>query len=74
MEMIALPGIQMMLATVNTIDFLKNRLKKNPMKFDDLKEFMDCNNPINRHQRKETLSEATPDGRWRKFSYCGLIK
>jgi hypothetical protein len=25
MEMIALPGIQMMLATVNTIDFSKNR-------------------------------------------------
>jgi type I restriction enzyme M protein len=34
---------------------------------------MDCYNPTNRHQRKETWSEATPDGRWRKFSYEEII-
>lgn len=43
------------------------------MKYDDLKEFMDCYNPGNRHQRKETWSESTPDGRWRKFSYDEII-
>lgn len=34
---------------------------------------MDCYHPANRHQRKETWTEATPDGRWRKFSYEEII-
>jgi type I restriction enzyme M protein len=52
---------------------IHHTLKKNPLKFDDLKEFMDCYNPDNRHQRKETWSDATPDGRWRKFTYEEII-
>jgi type I restriction enzyme M protein len=44
-------------------------LKKDSMKFDDLKEFIECYNPKNRHERKETWSESNPDGRWRKFTY-----
>jgi len=44
-------------------------LKKNPMKFEDLQDFIKCYNPANRHQRVETYSEENPDGRWRKFSY-----
>jgi type I restriction enzyme M protein len=52
---------------------IHHTLKKNPLKFDDLKEFIECYNPTNRHQRKETWSEATPDGRWRKFSLTEII-
>lgn len=43
-------------------------LKKDPMQFEDLKEFIKCYNPKNRHERKETWSESNPDGRWRKFT------
>lgn len=42
-------------------------LKKRPMTYDDLEDFIKCYNPQNRHQRKETWSEENPDGRWRKF-------
>ena len=43
------------------------------MKLSDLKEFIDLYNPENRHKRKETWSEANPDGRWRKYSYEELL-
>lgn len=49
-------------------------LKKKTMQFEDLKDFIQCYNPQNRHHRKETWdSEKNPDGRWRKFSYDELI-
>ncbi len=48
-------------------------LKKKPMKYEDLGEFITCYNPENRHRRAETWSEATPEGRWRKFSYDQII-
>lgn len=49
-------------------------LKKNPMKLEDLKDFIDCYNPANRHKRKETYNaENNPEGRWRKFSYDEII-
>jgi type I restriction enzyme M protein len=44
-------------------------LKKSPLTFDDLKEFVELYNPENRHNRKETWSEDNPAGRWRKYSY-----
>jgi type I restriction enzyme M protein len=47
-------------------------LKKNPLTYDDLQEFIACYNPANRHQRQETWSEANPAGRWRKFSYADI--
>jgi len=49
-------------------------LKENPMKYEDLKEFIECYNPENRFERKETYSEKNPDGRWRCFDYDELIK
>ena len=52
---------------------IHHTLKKNPLKFDDLKEFIECYNSTNRHKRKETWSTATPDGRWRKFSYEEIV-
>jgi type I restriction enzyme M protein len=49
-------------------------LKKNPLKLDDLKDFIQLYNPENRFQRKETYNEtANPDGRWRKFTYDEII-
>ena len=35
---------------------------------------MECYRPENRHQRKPTWSEATPEGRWRCFDYEELAK
>jgi len=48
-------------------------LKKNPMKYENLKDFIKCYNPGNRHNRKQTWSEDNPDGRWRKFTYNGIM-
>jgi type I restriction enzyme M protein len=44
-------------------------LKKNPMRRQDLQDFIDCYKPQNRHDRTETWSEENPEGRWRKFTY-----
>lgn len=52
---------------------IHHTLKKNPLKLEDLRDFIDCYNPSNRHKRKETWSEANPDGRWRKFTYEEII-
>lgn len=52
---------------------IHHTLKKNPMRFEDLKDFITNYNPENRHQRKETWSEATPEERWRKFTYEEII-
>ncbi|MFN7474578.1 MAG: N-6 DNA methylase [Burkholderiales bacterium] len=48
-------------------------LKTNPLKREDLDEFISLYNPANRHQRTETWSEANPEGRWRAYSYDELI-
>lgn len=53
---------------------IHHTLKKNPLKLDDLKDFMDCYNPKNRHKRKETFNaSANPEGRFRKFTYDEII-
>ena len=49
-------------------------LKKNPLTQGDLKEFIDCYNPANRHERRETWhAETNPEGRWRRFTYEDVI-
>lgn len=49
-------------------------LKKNPIKTEDLKDFVQCYNPENRFKRKETWHpETNPDGRWRKYTYDEII-
>jgi type I restriction enzyme M protein len=48
-------------------------LKRKPMKFEDLQDFIKCYNPKNRHKRKETWSAENSDGRWRKFTYDEII-
>ncbi|HMR91823.1 MAG TPA: class I SAM-dependent DNA methyltransferase [Chitinophagaceae bacterium] len=52
---------------------IHHTLKKNPLKLEDLKDFISSYNPANRHKRKATWSEKNPDGRWRKFSYDEII-
>jgi len=48
--------------------------KKNPMRLEDLRDFIDCYHPANRHKRKETYNvDKTPEGRWRKFTYDEII-
>ncbi len=48
-------------------------LKTNPLKREDLDEFVKCYNPANRNKRKPTWTEKKPDGRWRAFKYDELI-
>ncbi|MCD6271735.1 MAG: N-6 DNA methylase, partial [Deltaproteobacteria bacterium] len=48
-------------------------LKTNPLKREDLGEFVTCYNPKNRNKRKPTWTEKKPDGRWRAFEYDELI-
>jgi type I restriction enzyme M protein len=52
---------------------IHHTLKKNPLKRDDLQDFIDCYQPDNRFTRKQTYNEKNPDGRWRKFSYEEII-
>ena len=47
-------------------------LKQNPLERADLDEFVACFNPDNRHQRQAMWSEATPESRWRAFTYDEL--
>ncbi len=45
-------------------------LKKNPLKYEDLSDFISCYNADNINKRKETYdAEKNAEGRWRKFSY-----
>jgi len=53
---------------------IHHTLKKKPLRFEDLQEFIAGYNPPNRHERRESWNEATqPEGRWRKFSYEQII-
>ncbi len=57
-------------------DFRTNKdftLKTNPLKREDLDEFVKCYNPANRHDRKPTWSEKNSAGRWRAFNYEELV-
>ncbi|EQD61944.1 type I restriction-modification system, M subunit, partial [mine drainage metagenome] len=48
-------------------------LKTDPLKREDLDEFVACYHPANRHARTPTWSTDTPEGRWRAYSYDELI-
>jgi type I restriction enzyme M protein len=48
--------------------------KKNSLKLVDLRDFITCYNPENRHKRKELFNaETNLEGRWRKFGYDEII-
>ena len=48
-------------------------LKRKPMTYEHLKDFIECYKPGERHKREETWSEDNEDGRWRKYSYEEII-
>jgi type I restriction enzyme M protein len=49
---------------------IHHTLKKKPLRYEDLQDFIACYNPSNRYQRTETWHEQNnPEGRWRKFTY-----
>ena len=52
---------------------IHHTLKKSPLTFEDLADFIKCYNPENRNLRTETWSESNPEGRWRKFTYDEII-
>jgi type I restriction enzyme M protein len=53
---------------------IHHTLKKNPLKIDDLKDFIACYSQSNRHKRKELYNADTnPEGRWRKFTHDEII-
>ena len=49
-------------------------LKERRLTRADLQEFVDCYHPENRHQRKATWSEATPEGRFRPYTLDQLLQ
>lgn len=52
---------------------ISHTLKKNPLKYENLNDFVDCYNQKNKDERKETWSEQNPEGRWRKYTYEEII-
>jgi type I restriction enzyme M protein len=53
---------------------IHHTLKKKPLRYEDLQDFINRYNPANRHQRTETWHEQnTPEGRWRKFTYEQIL-
>jgi type I restriction enzyme M protein len=48
-------------------------LKTNPLKREDLDEFVACYRPENRHDRKPTWSPENPEGHWRAYDYDELV-
>jgi len=58
--------------TVWVYDLRTNKhftLKTKRMTRADLDEFVDCYRPEDRHNRKATWSEETPEGRWLPYTY-----
>jgi type I restriction enzyme M protein len=49
-------------------------LKTDPLKREDLDEFVGCYGAANRHVRKATWSDENTDGRWRAYDYDELAK
>lgn len=52
---------------------IHHTLKKNPLKYDDLKDFINLYADGNTAKRTETWSEQNSEGRWRKFTYDEII-
>jgi len=62
--------------TVWVYDLRTNKhftLKTKPMARADLDEFFECYRPTDRHNRNATWSDATPEGRWRSYSYDEIV-
>ncbi|MCK2088958.1 type I restriction-modification system subunit M [Thauera aromatica] len=47
---------------------IHHTLKKKPLRFEDLQDFIACYRPSSRHERRESWHETNhPEGRWRKY-------
>lgn len=52
---------------------IHHTLKRNPLRLENLRGFIDCYHPANRHKRTETWHpEKNPEGRWRRYAYAEL--
>ena len=53
---------------------IHHTLKKKPLRFEDLQDFIACYNPrIATSARKPGTKQTNPEGRWRKFSYEQIV-
>ena len=53
---------------------IHHTLKKNPLKLNDLQEFVPCYSAANRFKRVETYDATdNPEGRWKKFTYDEIV-
>jgi type I restriction enzyme M protein len=52
---------------------IRHTPKKNPLRVEHLKEFIECYQADDRRKRKETWSDKNEDGRWRKHDYKDII-
>ena len=53
---------------------IHHTLKKNPLKLEDLRDFINLYQSENINKRNETYhAESNPEGRWRKFTYDEII-
>ena len=53
---------------------IHHTLKKNPLKLEDLRDFINLYQSENINKRTETYNaESNPEGRWRKFTYDEII-
>ena len=54
---------------------IHHTLKRKPMRFEDLSDFVNCYNPLNRHNRQATWNEEnTLEGRWRSYSIDEIME
>ncbi len=52
---------------------IRHTPKKNPLRSEDLIDFINCFHADNQTKRKETWSTEKENGRWRKYSYNEII-
>jgi len=52
---------------------IRHTPKKNPLRFEHLKDFVECYQPNNIGNRVETWSTSNENGRWKKFTYDEII-
>ncbi len=48
-------------------------LKQHPLVYEDLREFLVCYHPENRHERRETWSPENPEGRFRRYGIDEIL-
>jgi type I restriction enzyme M protein len=52
---------------------IRHTPKKNPLRSENLQDFLKCYNPLDITKRKETWGSKNPEGRWKKFTYEEIL-